>query len=440
MKFTKFGKTLLTGALSLGVVFGISSCIRSYSVGYLFVTTTVTAQPSGEGLITGFKIDHNTGQLVKINGLPVGSGGANPVRAVLTQGSRFLYVLNRGTTAGGSANCTTTTPCQNANVTLFSVGGNGSLTPQQTFYTQGNNPFRLVVDSSGAFLMVLDHDAPSATACQAALGTGTTACGDITVFSIDSVTGRLSLVQNQQVTLPGGSPLSYFPVPANAVDFVLSASNVITMSSATAQTSFPYTGGSQVFPYTYSSSTGQLTLTQNTSQPLNVSQGTALVLASGTLYALNNPTSGQGQILPYTVGTNGALQAETGGIVLDDATLANPIYVMVESKGKFVYVANQGNNVSGNNANSGIAGYQLFTTPSFQLQFIAGEPFGTGSGPQCLVEDPSDQYIYTANQYDSTVTGRLLDPNSGSLNALRVASSYSLPGPASWCLVDGRTN
>ena len=31
------------------------------------------------------------------------------------------------------------------------------------------------------------------------------------------------------------------------------------------------------------------------------------------------------QILPFTVGTNGALQAETGGVVPDDPTLANPI-------------------------------------------------------------------------------------------------------------------
>ncbi len=32
-------------------------------------------------------------------------------------------------------------------------------------------------------------------------------------------------------------------------------------------------------------------------------------------------------------------------------------------------------------------------------------PFSTGSGPQCLLEDPSNQFIYTANFNDSTVTG-----------------------------------
>jgi hypothetical protein len=56
------------------------------------------------------------------------------------------------------------------------------------------------------------------------------------------------------------------------------------------------------------------------------------------------------------------------------------------------------------------------------------------------VEDPSDQFIYEANEYSSNVTGRALDPNSGELDDLRVTSSYTLEGPATWCLVDGRTN
>ena len=113
---------------------------------------------------------------------------------------------------------------------------------------------------------------------------------------------------------------------------------------------------------------------------------------------------------------------------------------MVESKGKYVYVANQGNNVVGPLQNSGLAGYFLTTAPAYQLSFIAEEPFGSGSGPQCIVEDPSDQFIYEADQYDSTVTGRLLDPNTGDLNDLRVVMDYKLQGPASWCLVDGRTS
>ena len=128
----------------------------------LYITGTVTASSGNNGIISGYRIDHNTGKLTTINGLPVPSGGANPVRAVLTHGSRFLYVLNRGVNASGNADCygTGANECQNANITQFAVGGNGILTPQETFYTQGINPFRLIADASGGYLLVLDHDAP----------------------------------------------------------------------------------------------------------------------------------------------------------------------------------------------------------------------------------------------------------------------------------------
>jgi Lactonase, 7-bladed beta-propeller len=456
MKFTKFGKALLMSALSAGVVLSVTSCVQSYTVGFLYVTGTVTAQSGGNGIISGFKIDHNTGRLANINGMPISSGGANPVRAVLLTGSRFLYVLNRGVNAAGNSDCTTADPCQNANITQFAVGGNGILTQQETFFTQGVNPFRIIADPSGSYLYVLDHDAPTNAApsngdgCSLALGANVTTCGDITAFSINSTTGRLALVVNAQVTAANGAALSYFPVPANPVDFVEDGGFFITMSAANQPASYPYTGGTAVFPYTLNSSNGQLTINQNSSQPLGIGQGTAIVAGAGVIYVLDNEpitvdfngttTTGNSQILPWTVGTNGALQAEPGGIVPEDDTVANPIYLLVESKGKFIYVANQGNNTAGANANNAIEGYFLTTTPAYQLSFIAGQPFGAGAGPQCLVEDPSDQFIYSADFNDSSITGRVVDPNAGTLNNLRVTPTFALEGPATWCLIDGRTS
>jgi hypothetical protein len=462
MKFMKFGKALAMGALSAAVVLGVTSCVESYTVGFLYVTSTVTVSTGSNGIISGYKIDHNTGRLTPINTLPVASGGSNPVRAILTLGSRFLYVLNRGVTASGSADCygTGANACINSNIEQFAVGGNGVLTPQETFFTQGINPFRMFADASGNFLYVLDHDAPDDVApsstdnCALALGKSVTTCGDITAFKIDQNTGRLSLVVNAQVTATtSGQPITYFPVPSNPVDFVLGGGGIVlTLGSTSSATSYPYTGGSFVFPYTYATATGQLTLSQNSIQPLLIQQGTAIVNANGVIYVLDNEpiTIASGlafpaatyasQILPYSLGAGGALDAETTGPIPDGGGLSNPIYLLVESKGKYVYVANQGNNVVGPLQNSGLAGYFLTTAPAYQLSFIAEEPFGSGSGPQCIVEDPSDQFIYEADQYDSTVTGRLLDPNTGDLNDLRVVMDYKLQGPASWCLVDGRTS
>jgi len=115
----------------------------------------------------------------------------------------------------------------------------------------------------------------------------TTTCGDITIFQINQTTGRLSLVVNAQVTASNGSALTYFPVPANPIDFVLSGQFLLTLTGASAPTSYPYTGGTSVWPYSYPGN-GQLTLSQNSVQPLGIHQGNAIVNANSVIYVLDN--------------------------------------------------------------------------------------------------------------------------------------------------------
>jgi len=457
MKFRKFGKALLMAALSLGVIAGVASCTQSYTVGFLFVTGNNTAGPNGTGYITGFKIDHNTGNLTEIHGLPVvGSQGSNPGRAVLTNGSRFVYVLNRGTDQISGGVCTAGTPagqCNGANISEFAVGGTGILSSQPpVYFSQGYNPFRIVADSQGNFLYVLDAVAPSSAACQAALGPTITTCGDITAFKIDPSTGRLTLLVNAQVSSVTGSPLPYFPVPANPIDMALTSSFLFTLSGLPGAT--PNTGD-VVFPYSFNTGNGQLTISQNSAQPINAGAGTAIVAASGIIYVLDNEpitiqpgNSGNfaagtylSQILPFTTGNGGALQAQTGGAVPDDPNQSGPIMLISEAKGKWVYLANQGANSGGTVAQSGIVGY-VIDPQSKQLTPMAGSPFGTGSGPQCLLEDPSNQFFYTANFTDSSVTGKLLDVNAGTLSQIKIKGndSFKLPGPPAWCFVSGRTS
>ena len=452
MTFRKFGKTVLTAALSSAIVFSLSSCVRSFTVGYLYVTGTVTATPSGPGIISGFKINNDNGKLTALDGLPVASGGANPVRAVLLSGGNFVYVLNRGANSSGGSVCTTADPCTNSNITEFAVGGNGILTPQNTFFTQGSNPIRLIADSAGQYLFALDHDAPSGAYCGAAIP-GATTCGDITVFSINSTTGRLSLVTNAQLTASTGTQVTYFPVPADPIDFTMASGYLMTLAGApsaspTSVITAPAVGQT-VYPYTYNSSNGQLTVSQSTVQYITnglgnpVGQGTAIVYASGKVYVLDNEVLANatpGQILPYTVGTNGALQSLVGGAVADDASQTNPVYMLVESKAKYLYVANQqGANI---NEGAGVVAYVIDPSSS-QLSEDPGSPFieGTGAEPQCILEDPSNQYIYTANAGDSTVTGKVLDPNSGVLTPMQGwPGQIGINGPATWCIVTGRTN
>jgi 6-phosphogluconolactonase (cycloisomerase 2 family) len=454
MRFTKFGKAFLMSAVCAGVILGITSCTQSYSVGYLYVVGTNSASTGNNGIVSGFKIDHNKGLLTSINGIPISSGGSNPIRAVLLTGGRFLYVLNRGTNASG-ADCTTANPCSGASITQFSIGGNGVLASQgQATFSQGFNPMRMFADTTGTYLYVLDHDAPdnyastynpASNACTLALGTGVQTCGDITAFKIDPNTGRLTLVVNAQVTAASGAPITYFPVPANPIDFVLSSNYVLTVSG-TPQ------AGDAVFPYTYNSVNGQLAVNQNSAQPLNIGATTAIVSASGFVYVLDNETltltvngvttTAASWVFQYSVGTNGSLQASANGAVPDSASLSNPNYLIVESKGKWAYMSNYGNsNTSTGNTQSGITGY-VIDPSTHSLTEIPGSPFGSGSGPSCLLEDPSNQFVYTANFIDSTVTGSVVDQNSGVLNPLPGSANkaYPLTGPATWCVASGRTS
>jgi len=465
MTFRKFGKTVLTAALSSAIAFSLTSCIRSFTVGYLYVTGTVTATPSGNGIITGFKINNDNGKLTQLDGLPVASGGANPIRAVLLTGGNFVYVLNQGATASGGNVCTTADPCTGANITEFVVGGNGSLTPQNTFFSQGTNPIRLIADSAGGYIFVLDHDAPN-NGSNPLCGTivpGATSCGDVTVFQVNQTTGRLSLVTNGQLTTSTGTQVTYFPVPANPIYFNMAGGYLMTLAGAPSAS--PTTvltnaaAGQTVYPYTYNSSTGQLAVSQSTPQFINngagapMGQAATLDFAGGKVYILDNEplTTGvtPGQIVPFTVGTNGALQSLVGGAVADDPSETNPVQLMIESKGRYLYVANQqGSSI---NTSAGVVAYVIDQTSS-QLLEDPGSPFtitentgtqptGSGAGPVCILEDPSNQYIYTANGSDSTVTGHVLDPNSGVLTQMQGSTgTFSLTGPASWCFVTGRTN
>jgi hypothetical protein len=366
MKFMKYGKALLMSALSAGVILSLSSCVQSYTVGYLYVTGTVTSESNGNGIISGFKIDHNTGKLTRINGLPVSSGGANPVRALLFNGGHFVYVLNQGANASGGSVCTAADPCKNANITEFVVGANGMLTAEATYQTQGVNPFRLIADSS-SHLFVLDHDSPdnnsgatgSANGCYQALS-GATSCGDITGFSINTSTGRLSLIQNLQVqvtnTASGTQNLTYFPVPADPVDFTFADNNILTLTGAPGKSDAPQS----VFPYAFNTSSGQLTRTLNTADSIgDVYEATAIIYSGKYVWVLDNEpgtTNAKSQILPWTVSTNGSLTAPSHGPIADDLNQSNPIYLQVENGGKWFYVANQGSGTDKTVALSGTCG------------------------------------------------------------------------------------
>ncbi len=161
MKFSNFGRkaAALVSTLALGA--GLSSC-GSGTIGYLYVLGQLTNSGSF-GQISGFKIDDRTGNLTNMVNSPYTSGGTNPGNAVVFPGGRFLFVLNKGiATTATSGHCPANTG--GGTISEFLIGGDGVLTFQQNYTSQGINPVWISADSSGRYLYVLDQAASYAAA------------------------------------------------------------------------------------------------------------------------------------------------------------------------------------------------------------------------------------------------------------------------------------
>ena len=97
--------------------------------------------------IAGFKIDDFTGNLTAVPALPVHRRRHESGMIVVKPGGRFIYVINAG--AAGDQ-----WPAVLARASReFSVGGDGILTFQQSFTSQGQTPVWAAIDSSGNFLL-----------------------------------------------------------------------------------------------------------------------------------------------------------------------------------------------------------------------------------------------------------------------------------------------
>ena len=89
-----------------------------------------------------------------------------------------------------------------------------------------------------------------------------------------------------------------------------------------------------------------------------------------------------GQILPYTIGTNGALQSLVGGQVANSGTVANPGPMIVDHQGKFLYLANLGPNLTPSSEASSVSAFFIDPTTGRLTPLATSVPFGAGSSPR----------------------------------------------------------
>jgi 6-phosphogluconolactonase len=430
MTFSKIGRivTALVASAALGL--GMTAC-GGGTIGYMWVLGNTTSNPQ-TGEISGFKIDDYTGNLTTILNAPFSSGGTNPQMLVVKPGGRFVYVINSGTGQVGTPNSAGYAAPSGAGISVFSVGGDGALTFQETYFSQGQDPIYASFDSTGSYLFVLDKYSQAYCASTSGCTDSTTGAkipqdlnGDITAFSIASDTGRLTLVTNTTVLNANGTPTTFFEVGQNPIMSKVASNGCLYTLSSTS-----------IFPDVVSSATGQLTVA--TTGPIQILGAGGSIGTTGALNSINTSTGTSASSFVFltdsvnnyiysleATGTACSLSPVAGSQQTNPQVNAVPINSLTSNNGKYLYVVNNLIATSTGTAQSSISAFTIESTGVLQtLTDGTNNPYAVGAGPVCIVEDPSSQYIYTSNNIASSVTGKLLDQNRGYLADLTHGSTF----------------
>lgn len=426
MKLSLFGRIGMALFASLALGLGMTAC-GGGTIGYMWVLGQQYNQ------IEGFKIDDYTGNLTQIIDSPFVSNGVMPVSIVIKSGGRYVYIINQGTCPAAGCGTGFNT---GQTIALYSVGGDGTLNFQQSYQSQGYDSQWAQMDSTGTYLYVLDKYSPgycasaSQTTPPCTVGTytapNTNGDGSITALQADPTTGRLTLVTNAQ-TLQNGVNKPFWDVGPSPFMMKVSSGCLFTVNGAN-QSISPYAVGGS----------GQLTYTTTGIIPTVASRITS-INGGGSYIFLTD--AGANAIDGYSVGASCNLTALTGGgVTANFPGTSNPTYSFLDSTTKYLYVLNQSTTTTQvGTPYSSISAFTL--NPSNQeLQEISGAPYTVGSGPVCMAEDPTNQYMYISNHNDGTVTGKVLDPSTGILSDLSRGSTFPSAGLSGCLVISGAIN
>ena len=195
---------------------------------------------------------------------------------------------------------------------------------------------------------------------------------------------------------------------------------------------------------------GQLTPTQTTTIPIRNTNGSAPAInamngdnSSKYIYLLDKTDD---LVYAYTIGAGGALVTIDGSPFPSEPQATpgvnpglGPVQSIVDSTGKYIFVANASNttgNAEPNQASADVVGYNVNGTTGDLLVPVQSGSFnlGTVAGPVCIFEDPTNQFLYVAGSADNSITGRKIDPNTGTLTDLNKSVAFPVVGTPSWCL------
>ena len=323
------------------VAASIASCIGCGTTASHYVYTTIPAANQ----VIAYREDPNSGVLTQIAGspYPVGDGAHS---AVLHPSGKFLYVANPGQLED--------------DISLFAIASNGALTevtPRTPIGPQASQPELLAMDPAGGYLYCMN-----------------TGSNNISVFSIESTNGALAQLPNSPFAV--GLPLLNMQLTPSG--------NYLYVTAA---------GASDGYIVGFSVSVGVLTSIGPPSSSEGINPNGLAIDPSGTyLYAANTSSNTISIFAISLPGTPPGTLSQVSGSPLA-STYTAPVSLILDSKGAYLYVANQGS--------SNVAVYSISSStglPAVLTTSATTGAFFTEGSPSSLVADPSGKYLFVGNQ------------------------------------------
>ena len=371
MKFSKLSQLFLVSSIGLLVATLLTAC-QLVTIGYVFVTSSSGSGTSGDGQISTFAVDSESGALRRGAAI-VSSGGVNPVAIAASPDYLNLYVANAG----------------DDTVVHFTSSLNGVLTAKDTV-TLSEAPVSLAVSAAGTYLYVVSGT-DSATLTEYPLSSGTIG----------------TPVAQQSLDVPGYGGDTIIPtgvtVLANNNSVFVSAYDQSAYNPGGTATSSANPGW--VFGFAVGSGG---TLTASTGSPYKAGVKPSALAADPTSRFVYVTDFASNQLIGYGVQSGSRLNFLINGPF---RTGSEPESVAIDPRGKYMYVANE--------LDSSVSAYVIDLgtgTPSAAVNTTGSAVNSTDTQPVSLGIDPAlGRFVYTANYLGNSVSGFRLDPNAGTL-------------------------
>jgi len=322
------------------------------------------------GVIHGFGVDPNSGNLTPLAAVAVTNGAAaGDVGLVADSGGMILYATSDG--LGGP------------NVTSFLVDKQtGTLTPN-TGQTLPVPPRKLAAAPGGG--------TSSLACCVYVIPDQSANAAELFAFNINKSNGSLTLAPNQPFTLPG--------VPREEI--------AVTPSGNWIGVPFEGTSGGEIAGIARDPNTGSIMLLPSPISPTSTGgdePGGIRVTPDGNFVVVVNQASNSVSVFSLNSGT-GAL-TEVSGSPFATGNLPNP--VAIDPSGKFVFVGN-----------TGAGSLSAYTIDSAGGLTLTGAPIqlAANSQPSSIAVDPAGKFVYVSI-VPQQVAGFALDPTTGALTPI----------------------